>query len=179
MLFLIFTYSLLSDPVYAVRESASDALLRLVDRHPDIYGPRLEALVREGTEPEIRARAVRPLHAYYRWRANSFVPTGLPCYPICDAYPVQHPAVPFGLVDVRCKCTWPVETAYSDGKGGPTWVAYRRTTEQRVREMLWNGASHDEVRMLLERMMVVERRHKSDCGYDLPDGPWRGGCWRP
>ncbi len=179
MLYFIFLYASLASPVWAERESASASLLRLIDRHPGTLGPRLESLARDATEPEVRARVRLPLALYTRWRVNSFVPNGCPVWPICDAFPVANPVVPFGLADVRCKCTWPVESWSSDGRGGPQWTAYRRTTERRVRELLREGMSHDAANELVSRMWVVEQRHRSDCGIDLENGPWCGGYVRP
>lgn len=180
---LLFLYASLCDPEYHVREAASARLAHLIDRHPAIYGPRLLELARGATCPEVRSRAARALVIYERWRVNSFVPSTAPVWPICDAYPVANPVIPFGLADVRDRCRWPVRTRPGDASG-PTWTAYRRTTEERVRDMLRSGASHEEADSLVGRMWALEQAHRGDVDAArwAVSGTWRewqGGYPRP
>lgn len=180
MLYFLFLYMALADSRWDARESAEQALIRLVDRSPAVYGSRLADLAREATEPEVVARCRRPLVVYARWRVNSYVPSTTPVWPICDAYPVANPVVPFGLVDVRCKCSWPVEVWDSAMRsGGPHWTAYRKTTERRVREMIAAGMSHEDADVLLGRMYAIEVRHRCDCNFDPDWKGWSGGFPQP
>ncbi len=171
-------YAALSDPEFTVRESAQARLSHLVDRHPAIYGPRLAEWCRDCPSPEARRRLLQVLTAYARWKVNSFVPSGVPVWPICDAYPVACPLIPFALVDVRDRCRWPVESQPGDA-GGPYWTAYRRTTERRVRDMLRDGASFAECDALVGRMWRLEQAAKSDCGEKWAEAAgwtrWQGG----
>lgn len=183
MLYLIFTYSLLADPVYAVRESASCALVRLMDRHPGVYGPRLAALAREATDPEVVARVRRPLNCFYRWRANSFVPSKAPVWPIADAT-----FIPMLCGNQRCKG---LGMAWYDGwcrcesglEQGPWWWRYRAATERMVRSMLRNGSEPDEVDKLVSAMWEMECAVKGDCGDKWVESErwtrWDGGYPKP
>lgn len=175
MLHLIALYAGLIDPRWEARESAESQLVSLIERHPDIYGQRLAELAREATEPEVRARCRRPLLVYARWRVASYVPRSVPVWPICDAFPVANPVVPFGMLDVRCKCSWPVEHCSTARSGGPHWTAYRQTTERRIRALIGEGMSHADADMLLERMYAIEVRAKCDCNFTPDWTGWRGG----
>ncbi len=177
MLTLLFAYAALCDPHFDRREAAELRLSHLIDRHPSTYGPRLGDWCRGATRPEVRSRALRVLGGYVRWRAVSYVPRGVPVWPICDAFPVARPVIPFGLEDVRDRCRWPVEHR-PDASRGPAWTSYRATTEQRVREMLRAGATWEAADEIVRRMWILEQRAKHDCGKVLPAGEWRGGYLR-
>jgi len=183
MLTLLFCYAALCDQHFDRRESAEIRLARLIDRHPATYGPALASYVRHATCPEVRTRCLRVLRTYERWRMVSYAPRGVPAWPICDAFPVACPAIPFGLEDVRDRCRWPVEhfrdVAKMVGKtSGPHWAAYRATTERRVREMIREGMSYDAADELVRRMYRLEVRAKHDCGAVLDVGEWGGGFLR-
>jgi hypothetical protein len=165
MLYVLFLYASLGDESFASRESATVSLSHLIDRHPATYGPRLGEWASQAACPEVRARCRRILAHYTRWRVNSYVPP-TPCFPICDCFPVACPVVPFGLVDVRDRCRWPVASRPDDARG-PIWTGYRRTTEARVREMLRQGVSEAEVSDILTRMWMLEVRDRHDCGVTI------------
>jgi len=182
MLYFIALYTALADPVFEVRESASDNLLRLVDRHPAVYGPKLAVLAREATEPEIVARVRIPLACYYRWRFASYVPRTVPVWPIVDAFPV-----PMLCGDARYKglthcwmCWLPSHTALD---AGPYWHRYRKGTERMVRAMILDGAEPGDCDDLLSRMWKLEQAAKSDCGDKFAESEhwttWQGGYPRP
>lgn len=164
VLALLFAYCSLADPEYHARESAMSRLIQSIDRHPALYGPRLREIARGCTCPEVRARCTRILAGYDRWRVNSFVPTTAPVWPICDAFPVANPFVPFALApDVRDKLRWPVQTMHGD-LSGPYWTAYRRTTAAHVRVMLLDGVEAETCDRLVSRMWVLEQAACGDCG---------------
>ncbi len=183
MLYFLAAYVALADARWEVREQAESRLLSLVDRHPAIYGPRLAALAREATEPEIVARCRRPLAVYARWRVASYVPATVPVWPICDAVPV-----PMLYGDARSKL---IGMAWYDTGGacdsgcdcGPYWHRYRRGTERMVRAMLLQGATFEECDGLLARMWSLECAAKGDCGEKFAESAkwtrWEGGYPRP
>jgi hypothetical protein len=179
VLALLFAYCSLADPEYHARESAMSRLIQSIDRHPALYGPRLREIARGCTCPEVRARCTRILAGYDRWRVNSFVPTTAPVWPICDAFPVANPFVPFALApDVRDKLRWPVQTMHGD-LSGPYWTAYRRTTAAHVRVMLLDGVDPADVQELLARMWRLECRSCGDVSAErwaVSEGwTWCGG----
>lgn len=174
MIALLFAYASLGDPLYDVREAAEVRLTHLVSRYPAIYGPRLGEWCRGATCPEVRSRSLRVLAVYDRWRVVSYVPSGVPCWPISDAFPLPCVVLPaFALEDVRDKLRWPLR--YSGRSPGPAWNGYRRTTEENVRERLRAGATWEEADELLARMMKLELRSRSDCGVELQLTGWAGG----
>jgi hypothetical protein len=184
MLYVAFLFASLGSPDFEARESASARLAHLVDRHPAIYGPRLGAWAASATCPEVRRRSNLILVTYHRWRVNSFVPSGCPVYPICDAFPIPHPALPaFTLLDVRDRCRWPASHATGD-IGGPHWTAYRRGTAARVRAMLVDGVPPEECDRLLSRMWVLEQAACGDVSAErwavsASWVRWAGGFPRP
>lgn len=178
MLTLLFAYAALCDPHFDRREAATTRLAHLIDRHPALYGPSLGDWCRGATCPEVRSRSLRVLGGYARWRAVAYVPSTSPIWPICDAYPVACPVIPFGLEDVRDRCRWPVEHRGTERSGGPAWAAYRATTERRLRAMIREGMTWEAADDLVRRMWVLERRAKHDCGKVLEVGGWSGGYLR-
>jgi hypothetical protein len=177
MLTLLFCYAALCDPHFDRREAATARLAHLIDRHPALYGPRLGDWCRGATCPEVRSRSLRVLGGYARWRAVAYVPSAgtAPVWPICDAFPVACPVIPFGLEDVRDRCRWPVEHRPGVVSRGPQWTSYRATTEQRVRAMLREGATWEAADGLVRRMWILEQRAKHDCGASLRLAGWQGG----
>lgn len=173
MLYVALLYASLADPVYESRESATARLTHLVSRYPSLYGPRLAEWYRGCPCPETRSRCLPILSAYVRWRVDSFVPP-CPLWPISDAFPIACPVIPFALEDVRDRWQWPVESSPhmpSHNSGSPYWIAYRRTTERRVREAIREGMSHEAASDLVRRMWRLEVRSKHDCGYVTPWAP--------
>ncbi len=182
MLTVAFLYAALCDPHFDRREAAELRLLRLIDRHPAIYGPRLGEWCRGATCPEIRSRTLRILAGYERWRVASYVPATAPVWPICDCWPVACPVIPFGLEDVRDRCAVPVDSTCKgsvypapDYTRGPHWHRYRATTERAIRERLRAGATWEECDAMLSRMWSLEQRAKHDCGASLRLAGWQGG----
>jgi len=175
MLTIAFLYAALCDPHFDRRESAEQRLIAIIDRSPAVYGPRLAAWCRDATCPEVRSRVLRILAVYERWRVASYVPATAPVWPICDAWPVACPVIPFGLEDVRDRCRWPVEHRPGVVSRGPQWTSYRATTEQRVRAMLREGATWEAADDLVRRMWILEQRAKHDCGASLRLAGWQGG----
>lgn len=192
-MYFLFLYAMLADPVFEVRESASDRILALVDRHPDIYGPRLIALAKESTEPEVRARVRRPINVYQRWRVVSYVPKTVPVWPCVDMMPKPLPIVG----DIRCRergrkayDDWhanPIDPGHWPAQGqlnqGPYWHNYRAATERMARAMIRDGADASEVDFLLLRMWRIENAAKSDCADKWPESSqwnqWLGGYPQP
>lgn len=164
MLALLFAYASLADPVYETREAATARLTEQVGRHPAIYGPPLASWVASCSCPETRTRCLLVLTSYTRWRVDSYVPSTVPLFPICDTFPLPNALLPaFTLEDVRDRGRWPV-TWHTDSRGGPHWSSYRRTTEAKIREAIRDGMSHDDASELLRRMWHLERRSRHDCG---------------
>ncbi|MFO0806701.1 MAG: hypothetical protein U0791_26650 [Gemmataceae bacterium] len=185
MLTLLFYYTALCDPHFDRREAATARLAHLIDRHPALYGPVLGDWCRAATCPEVRSRALRVLGGYARWRAVVYAPSEgtAPVWPICDAYPVACPVIPFGLEDARDRCRWPVEHIRDAPKmvgktSGPNWASYRATTERRVRAMIREGMTWSEADDLVRRMWVLECRSRHDCGKVLDVSEWSGGYLR-
>lgn len=179
MLYFIALYTALADPRWEVREEAEQSLIRLVHRHPTVYGPRLAELARNATEPEVVARCRRPLVVYGQWRITSYVPSTVPVWPICDAVPV-----PMLYGDARSKLigmAWynPGGTCATGCDCGPYWHRYRRATECMVRHLLMQGATFEECDSLLARMWALECTAKSDCGEKWAESAawtrWQGG----
>lgn len=175
MIYLIALYAALASPVWQEREAAEQALLRLVDRHPALYGPRLLALAREATEPEVRSRMRAVAVAYRRALAASYVPSGVPVWPCSD----MHAAPCSWLVYPRRRQA--TTAAGTTLASGPWWWTFRETTEQMARSMIRNeGFEPAEVDRILQRMWAVEQMLKGDCPSAWPAAAatwttWRGG----
>ncbi len=178
---------MLSGENWIHRDAAETRLIEYVNREPAYYGPRLESFARQGCDPETTSRLRRPLVAYRRWLAVSYVPQGVPFWPLCDCYPQRGSRVAslFGyrfvyygdVRDTEALKAWR-ESAATDGYSGsgPHWPAYRRATEKYARQLIASGTPAEEVNALLVRMMNVEIRLHSDCGYSVnPNDAWRGG----
>jgi hypothetical protein len=191
MLALIALYAALGDPIWEVRESATDRLVVLVSEHPGHYGPRLIELASGATEPEIAQRVKRPIAVYSRWRINSYVPKSVPVWPICDAT-----FIPTQFGDVRARWIgndWLSLVPHGYGECaegmttnlacGPYWHRWRRGTELMVRDMLRCGATAEEVDALLLRMWQMEQSVSGDCGeaFKVSEGwvRWAGGYPSP
>lgn len=181
MLYLIALYASLADPRFEVRESATESLTALVSGKPWVYGPRLIALAREATEPEICSRVRRPIAAYDRWRVASYVPATVPVWPAIDCF-----AVPMMLGDRRCRCLgieWMDHDVKVEHADPPYWHRYRHATERMARQMIRDGATAAEVDALLLRMWKVEQAHNGDCGAKWAESAnwtrWQGGYPRP
>ena len=184
MMHVLLLYCSLADPVYETRESAMSQLTHLLDRHPQTTGPHLARWITSCTCPETRRRTLILLGRYDRWRANSFVPSAVPVWPICDAFPVACPVIPFGLEDVRDRCRWPVCGSLPSDVGGPVWTAYRRTTERHVRDLIRQGLSHGAADDLVARMWRLEQASHGDVdavrwAVSGEWREWRGGYPRP
>ena len=179
-MYFLFLYCSLASPEWSEREAASAAMLHLIDRHPTIYGPRLAEWAKGATEPEVRARVRVPLACYYRWRANSFVPTTTPVWPIVDAFPV-----PTQWGDVRFKgmTCWMCWGPTTEMDAGPYWWRYRKGTERMVRSMLLEGADPVELDNLVGRMGKLEQAASGDCGDKFAESAgwtrWSGGYPTP
>jgi hypothetical protein len=173
MLYAACLFASLAHPDFTAREMASTRLARLVSDRPHIYGPAVAHWAVRTESPEARRRAVPMVASWRHWVAVNYVPKTVTMWPICDAYPQSCGALL--SIDVRCKCTWPVESKPSD-RGGPYWDGYRRTTEGRVRGLIRDGMSYEDADALMARMWLLEMRALSDCGH-LPDLPerWMGG----
>lgn len=175
----------LADDRFDVREHAESELTRLVNERPHIYGSRLAALAPLAADAETRRRVAVPLRAFDAWRAASYVPSGVPVWPICDAYPIEGY---FGS-DWRDRVTlapW-LSIAWHEPqsslasrpeaeRAGPRWYCYRRATELWARNQIAEGATPAYVDSTLVRMWKIEVAAKSDCGACLECGSkWMGG----
>lgn len=169
MFFAYVLLACLSDPDFEVREAAERQLVAMVDRSPWIYGPIVENW--RSLCPECHRRASRVAVVYCRWKVASIAPREAPVWPICDAYPIACPVIPFGLEDVRDRSRWPV--CHRDS-GPPSWSGYRKTTACRVQDLIREGWSAERASDLVDRMWKLERRDRSDCGLAWSSGdPWK------
>lgn len=192
MLYFLFLFASLADPVFEVREAATDRVIELVDRHPATFGPRLRQLAATATEPEVRARCRSPLAAYDRWRVVSYVPKSVPVWPCIDMQAVRLPL--FG--NVRCRATggelfqqWayrPCEGSpaeYPSNNAAPYWHNFRHATERMARDMIRSGATPETVDSLLLDMWKIENASNSDCGEKWKESSkwlkWEGGYPSP
>ena len=193
MLYLIVLYALLNDPSFATREAAERQLVHVVSFRPWQYGERLTILAKGCASPEVMARVGRPLRIYDTWRADSYRPTGVPVWPIVDAYPRRILGCDFR--DREAMYPWlykanPTPGRYGPDTVGPYWLQWRRATEMMARDMIRRGVPAEEVDGLMRRMWAVEKRHYHDCRGCLSDTqrteieswsgrPWAGGYPQP
>lgn len=167
-------YCLLCSDDYAVRDYAERALVRLVDGWPGIYGPRVAEWGGAATHPEVAFRVRRPLSVYTAYRVNSYVPQGIPVWPVADCFPVPGS---FGL-DVRCRHSGMAFYSPLPGdRPAPYWDGYRRATEEYARGLIRRGESPEAVDRLLRRWWLLERSACSDCGPEHQDEIDRWVYW--
>lgn len=172
MLAICFLFLGLSSPHFEVREASQSTLIRLADRHPREHGPVVGLLVGATQCPEARARGLRVVAAYDRWRVLQYVPKTIPLWPICDSYPG-----PEAHHRDKTKLDPWFRLAPEDKVQlkPPAWTRYREATEKYARHLLITGSTEAEVDALLLRMWEIERACGSDCGAVLPAaGLWRG-----
>jgi len=193
MLYLAVLYAMLASPEWETRERAERELIRRVDARPWDYGATLERWAGGATSPEVAARVARPCRVYRTWLAASYVPKGVPVWPICDAYPRRILGCDFR--DREAMYPWlyaanPTPGRYGPDAVGPYWLQWRRGTEMMTRHMIRRGAEPAAADALLARMWAIEKRYYHDCRGCLSDPqraeveswasrPWAGGYPEP
>lgn len=168
-------FLLLGDPRWDVRDAAEWELVRLVNARPWDYGPRLERLAGQATEPEVAFRMRRPLRVYACWQANSYVPKTVPVWPVCDCYPVAG-ADRDGRDRQAVRQVLTLDYPAAADRG-PYWRSWRAGTERMARQMIREGRTRAEVDALLLRMWRLEIEAGSDCNAQDTLRSWEGRPW--
>ncbi len=180
MLAFFLTVACLNTPEWERRDAATDKCVRLVNEMPWRYGPWAVAAFKASDSPETRARLRLAVLAYDRWRGDTYTPSTVTLWPICDAYPkagysvvclcgceIQYTSV------VRDSGTIPTRGV---GAGSPQWTQFRRGTEHWARNEIRQGRPAAEVDAILKQMAYLEATQPMSCEqpYVMPTR-WAGG----